>query len=106
MGSVFSFGFSYSANRPARVSVLSALSWPVVQFGELFRHGGIQLVQTEEGAVAQRRQHPSLNLLHPIFREGFIPWMAHAGWDNANPVMPRQRQIRLVQAPDRKSWRE
>jgi hypothetical protein len=56
---------------------------PVVQIGELFRHG-IELIQAEEGAVAQWREHPSLDLLHPIFRERFIPWPAHAGWDNAD----------------------
>ena len=91
--SVFSFGFSCSANRLARVCAPPALK------GRLFdprafppwRH---ELVQAEEGAVAQWRQHPSLDLLHPIFRERFIPRCA-AGWDNADPVMPRQRQIRL-----------
>ncbi len=96
-GSVFSFGFSCSANRLARVCASASAQWPIVQFPELFRDGRIQFVQAEKSAVAQRRQHPSLDLLHSIFRERFIPGMAHAGWDNADPVMPGQRQIRLVQ---------
>ena len=74
-------GFEDGSARP--------LAWgrqrPVVERLAQRRDGGVQLVQPEEGAVAQRRQDPAFDLQHRILHRRLVPRLAGPGRQDAVP---------------------
>ena len=70
---------------------------PLIQLVNQLQDGLVQLRQTEELALAQRRQHPPLHDLNSDLRLGFVPWAIRPRRKDAHAIMNRQIAIGAIQ---------
>jgi hypothetical protein len=75
-----------------RAASIALAEWAVVQLGEQFADGRVQLFQSEELVVTQRRHDPALGDLHGVFDFGFagshrvqLVWEPRQA-DSASPI--------------------
>lgn len=61
----------------------------LVELGEFFGDGGIELVEAEEAAMAKRGHDPALRHLDGFFHLGLVPGVAAPGGDDDRAVVSR-----------------
>ena len=59
----------------------------VVERDQKFGNGQVQLIQTEERALAQGGDDPALDHLNGIFHDSLVPWFSRAGWKDGHLIV-------------------
>ena len=74
--------------KEASAAAFELLEGPLVERGELFGDGGIELVEAEEAAMAKRGHDPALHHLDGFFHLGLVPGVSGPGGDDDRAVVP------------------
>lgn len=81
-------GGSVEVLKEASAGAFELLEGLLVELGELFGDGGIELVEAEKATMAKRGHDPALHHLDGFFHLGLVPGVAGPGGDDDRAVVP------------------